>query len=740
MNTFPVGATIGHVSGPGPASTIILSLDNDGSVTMHFTDYIKLLVLVLLPMTALGATGETEQFSEEDGLEVVIVTGVRIHGDLMLQSSQIAKTGLDNSDLMRLFPGGNRNANGPLTRISQYRGMVGAQNSVLIDGTAYSSDCPNWMDSPLSSIPQSLTESVTLHRGLGSVKSVQEGLGVGIEISSRSGRFSSAEDWSMYGNAEAGYGSNASAWNAAVFAGLHNDSNWLSIAASTDRGDDYEFDGGSALATEYDRSQYRFGYGHLFGETELILGAAINRTGLAGTPALPMDMRYLDSEQYNIELNSPLGPGGLAFSFNTLSVDHIMDNFTLRPVPLNKKGQPMYRESAPLGDTNAMKLYYTLDLESGKLEIGFDSKWESHDHPIIDPTNDAYYLTNFNDIDRDRNGLFATATWATTNWGMEAGLRYNRVEMNAGEVDGNLAIPPMSPMYVQQERLDQLAAEFNASDRNKTDNQWVGLFKASRGLGDTTRLNLGLGRKVRSPSYQERYLWLPMTATGGLADGRTYIGDINLKPETSIELTAGIDWYTDSFKLTPELFYRDVSNFIQGTLSTNKTANMFALMASGKLPLQYANVDAELYGIDLGYEWAITDAFMLRGTLSYVRGKRTDKPDNLYRIAPLSSYVALTYTHERYFVSVESVASASQDKVAEFNNEQESAGWGIANLRAGLQLIDNITLGAGVENLFDKVYRDHLGGYNRVRESDIPLGARMISMGRNYYLKFNISW
>lgn len=245
-------------------------------------------------MTALGATEETDQISEEAGLEVVIVTGVRIHGDLMLQTSQIAKTGLDNSDLMRMFPGGNRNSNGPLTRISQYRGMVGAQNSVLIDGTAYSADCPNWMDSPLSSIPQSLTESITLHRGLGSVKNVQEGLGVGIEISSRSGSFSAAEDWSMYGNAEAGYGSNASAWSAAVFAGFHNDSNWLSIAASNDRGDDYEFDGGTALATEYDRSQYRIGYGHLFGETEVILGAVINRTGLAGTPALPMDMRYLD--------------------------------------------------------------------------------------------------------------------------------------------------------------------------------------------------------------------------------------------------------------------------------------------------------------------------------------------------------------------------------------------------------------------------------------------------------------
>lgn len=36
-----------------------------------------------------------------------------------------------------MFPGGNRNSNGPLTRISQYRGLFGAQNNVSIDGLAY---------------------------------------------------------------------------------------------------------------------------------------------------------------------------------------------------------------------------------------------------------------------------------------------------------------------------------------------------------------------------------------------------------------------------------------------------------------------------------------------------------------------------------------------------------------------------------------------------------------------------
>jgi iron complex outermembrane receptor protein len=323
---------------------------------------------------------------------------------------------------------------------------------------------------------------------------------------------------------------------------------------------------------------------------------------------------------------------------------------------------------------------------------------------------------------------------------VEAGLRYNRVRMAAGEVGGNLALPPMSPMVVQQQRLDQLAAEFNAADRKVGDDQWIGLAKASRNLGDSVRLNLGLGRKARSPSYQERFLWLPLTATAGLADGWNYIGDIGLRPETSLEVTAGVDWSGTGFRLSPEVFYRAVDDFIQGTPSTNEVANRYSLMATGRLPLQYGNVDAELYGFDLGYEWRIAAPLVLRGTLSYVRGKRTDAPDNLYRIAPLTSFVELIYQAERYFLGVESVAASRQDDVAAYNAEQPSAGWGIVNLRAAYELNDTFTLGAGVENLSDTVYRDHLGGYNRVRESDIAVGARINGMGRNVYLRIDARW
>lgn len=696
------------------------------------------------PPQLMADRGSGEQTDGDERLEIVIVTGVRMRDALLLKTSQVVPTGPDASDLLRLLPGANRNANGPLSRISQYRGMQGAQNSISIDGASYTAGGPNWMDTPLSSIPRALTESVTLVRGLGSVDTIAEGLGGSISIASRRGEFSGDGVWSAYGQGETGYGDNASGWNAALFAGIHNQRNRLDFAASVDEGDDYSFGGGTVAASRFDRRQYRFGYGHRFDAAEFSLAATVNRTGESGTPALPMDIRFVDSQQYAFDWSGDAGAGRLTLQVSMLSVTHLMDNFTLRLPPLNPMGMPNFRKSNADGDSGTAKLAWEWQGADLNILAGFDGHWEAHTAQIEDPTRERFRVSNFNQVQRDRAGAFATVITRAAEWDLEAGLRYNTVSMSAGEVGGNLALMPGSPMSVQQERLDELAASFNAADRKRRDDHRVAILKASRDFGDGLRLNLGLGRKMRSPSYQERYLWLPLEATAGLADGRTYIGDMGLEPEKSIEITAGIDWRAGRLKLSPELFYRDVRNFIQGLPSTNETANRFAMMMGGKPPLQFANVDAELYGADLGYEWQIADAWLLSGNLSYVRGRRDgsgERPgDHLYRIAPLSSFLELRYTQKRFHFSVQSVAAARQDRVAAYNDEQETPGWGIVHLRGGWQMNEQLSLAAGVENLADKVYQDHLGGYNRVRGSDVPLGARLYSAGRNFYLRLNASW
>ena len=132
------------------------------------------------------------------------------------------------------------------------------------------------------------------------------------------------------------------------------------------------------------------------------------------------------------------------------------------------------------------------------------------------------------------------------------------------------------------------------------------------------------------------------------------------------------------------------------------------------------------WGASLDSHWS------LDGVVSYVRGKRDDISDNLYRIAPLNGSATLSYARANWWVGLEGVAYARQDNVSETNSETESAGYGLANLRGGIELMRDLAINVGVENIFDKEYENHLSGINRVADSDVAVGERVPGPGPQF--------
>ena len=313
-------------------------------------------------------------------------------------------------------------------------------------------------------------------------------------------------------------------------------------------------------------------------------------------------------------------------------------------------------------------------------------------------------------------------------------MRYNRVEMNSDEVSAN------GMMAMMQMQANQLANDFNNANRDQNFNHIDVVLKATRALNTHTDFNMGLGRKNRAPSYQELYLWLPMQSTGGLADGRTYIGNLDLDSETNHEVTLGLDWSNGDFYANGQVFFRKVDDFIQGTPSNNMTADMLSTMMSGQNPLQFNNIDAELYGLDGRYGMVLNDNWRLDGVLSYVRGKDKDGNDNLYRVAPLNNRLTLTWEQDKLSASLESALYASQSKTASYNDEEKSAGYGLLNFYSQYKVSSDLRINAGIENLLDKDYVDHLTGYNRNGDSDIPVGDRLPGRGRNFFVSAALSF
>jgi iron complex outermembrane receptor protein len=164
------------------------------------------------------------------------------------------------------------------------------------------------------------------------------------------------------------------------------------------------------------------------------------------------------------------------------------------------------------------------------------------------------------------------------------------------------------------------------------------------------------------------------------------------------------------------------------------------MMPMASSPLQYDNVDAKLYGFDANWLWSLNPEWQLDGTVSYVRGKRRDTDDNLYRIAPLTARTQLSYIQPDWRVGVEAVTVARQNQVSAKNDEQKTGGYAIFNLSGQYNVNTSLSIQAGVTNLFDREYQNHLGGYNRVSNDDIAVGDRLPGYGRSVYAGLNLTW
>ena len=73
--------------------------------------------------------------------------------------------------------------------------------------------------------------------------------------------------------------------------------------------------------------------------------------------------------------------------------------------------------------------------------------------------------------------------------------------------------------------------------------------------------------------------------------------------------------------------------------------------------------------------------------------------------------------------------------IGAFIEREQSWGYGVFNLRSSWQATPALQLAAGVDNLFDKEYADHLSGINRVRNSDIASGDHLPSYGVNVFAR-----
>nr|WP_136249607.1 TonB-dependent receptor [Ningiella ruwaisensis] len=621
------------------------------------------------------------------------------------------------------LPGLNVNGNGLVSGIVQYRGLFGERVRVNVDGSEVIGAGPNGMDPPLSHLVGSLYQQITLHQGIAPVSAGTETVGGAIEVNEFSFDVNLNNTWRTEGGLTGSYMHNDSrALSALVFTTGYQ--KYFGVSADLQEGDNYE-SGDSRIipSTFYERNAVKIRAGLEQGAHRLDLLVGKRNTNESGTPALAMDILFVDSLWYRLRheyrANDNWRISTLLFGNQN---EHDMNNYTLRQAPM----PAMQRLNQTEADAAGVQSKVEIDSNAGTTEIGMDYLKRTHDSNISNPNNPMFFLLNFNNVQRSRISAFFEYTRQSSDMKWQAGARVSEVSTSADAIATNMAM--------MNANVASLQNNFNMQTRTRDFSLFDLVAKISVPLFELPdwSFTASAGIKERAPSYNELYSWFPLGVSAGLADGRNYLGNLDLDKESANKIDLSVDYAQSNYALHASVFYNKVDDYILGTLSNNPAANMIAMMNNTLAPLQWNNTDAELSGFELRANFQLNEHWLFEGFVEYVRGKQTTPIEqDLYRLAPLNGSFNVHYSQDSWQWRLDARFAAAQNKVAEQQNERPSAGYVVLNSQIDYQVSERLSLSLIAENLLDKNYSDHLAGINRVAGTQVALGEQIPSPGLN---------
>ena len=701
----------------------------------------------------------------------------------------------DAASLLRDVPGVSLYGAGGTSSLPAIRGLADDRVRIKVDGMDLVASCPNHMNPPLSYLDPTSVSRLTVYAGITPVSVGGDSIAGTIIAETAPPKFAEAGEGTLVTGEIGGfYRSNGDAFGGNMSITAATESISLTYTGAHAESDNYKAGGDFKEDTARGKATGRIGHtlpldevgSSAYRTQTQTLGAAFRNgnhlvaaeLGLQNVPEQlypnqRMDMLDNEQKRFNLHYLGQFDWGSLDGRAFYEKVDHFMDfgpdkrywygngkpptgsggvlgfdglgnGYPCSPIsPSCAAGMPMYTESKTLGVT------VDADVQLGEqdllrvgalyLEYQLDDWWTPSGAGMWPGT-----FENINDGRRDRLAVYGEwESQLSAELMTLLGVRYERVKSDAGEVRGySTAANAQGNQYAD-------AAAFNAQDRERTDDNVdltaLGRYTFSPGLD----VELGAARKVRSPNLHERYTWSTWSMAAAMnnfvGDGNGYIGNLDLEPEKAYTLSVTFDWHaTDrSWELEATPYYTRVVDYIDAVRCTKGVActPANATATDQFVVLQYENQSARLYGIDLSghvplvkNDWG---ELGLTGLVSYTDGKNRDTDGSLYNIMPLNAKVALTHQLGGWDNAIEWVGAMAKDDVSDVRNEIETPGYGIANLRASYSW-KQARVDVGVENLFDRLYYQPLGGAyvgqgTTMSLNGIPWGIAVPGMGRTIY-------
>lgn len=593
------------------------------------------------------------------------------------------------TDAARRIPGVETSSDAAWGSAINIRGL--GRNSVvfLIDGCRVNTATD--INGQFGMIPPGDIERIEVLKGPISALYGSGAIGGVVNVITKKGRFAPSPQW--HGNAAVAWNGNPEGTESRLDLSFNHPDVWTYAAGSYRDFNSYDSGDGERIAN----SQFRDAYGKAavgcrwsdLNTTEFQAQYFEGRNiGIPGKGlSLPEgpDVTYPRTSRALLHLTHTLSPesGSLSESRLNLFYQKIQRRARLDDFPA---AAPL-AENRPGADhaTWGLKWQNVLELDAHTLVAGLDLwQWDIGDSERYKRFKNGLsgVDSSLGDLKQFSGGVFAEDDWAFgDDWKLNLGGRLDYIAAESDDLYSWIDPPsPATPVVLKREGEDYDDIGWNAHI-GLTWNFW-------RDWSMTAISAAG----YRAPDLMDRFKYI------NLGGGIELYGNPELDPERSLFFEYGLHYVSKRLRLSASAYANCLDDLI-----TEK--------AVSDTVRQMQNVDeARIYGAEASGEWWFAPVWSVYANLAYTDGENTTTDEPLPFIPPLNGLLGLRWEpNAGWWGRIEMEWAAEQDDAPD--DREQSAGWTTVNLRAGYRFQTaglRHAVMAGVDNLFDRDYRNYL--------------------------------
>lgn len=611
----------------------------------------------------------------------------------------------DGADYLKTIPGFSLIRKGGTDGDPVLRGMAGSRLNILLDGQQILGGCGSRMDPPTAYVFPEMYDSITLLKGPQTVL-YGPGNSAGTVLFERKSKRYIDPAVKFNGSITVG---TADRYDAVADVQFGNPNMYLQAGATHAQSGDYKDGDGRSVHSSYQRWSSSAAIGLTPDDNTLLELSVALSDGEAAYADRSMDGSKFARENIGFKFDkrnlSPLVEKIEAQIYRNY-IDHVMDNYSLRTTT------GMKMASNPDRTTVGGRVAVALRLaETTKLTLGSDL--QKNDHAVRTSMNQLMMpyqtMAKLEDANFRNFGIFGELTHMLDDKvSVITGLRADR--------------------WHAQDMRTTVASQANPSSgkaRNETLTSGFARYERELAALPMT-VYAGIGHSERFPDYWELIS----------KESATTLSAFDTKPEKTNQIDIGAIHKTGALHVSVSGFYNKIDDFILIQSGVTKGARTGLSIAR--------NVDASTWGGELGVSYVLNANWKLDSSLAYVRGENETDGTPLAQLPALETRFGLNYDDRTWSFGALLRLVAEQDRF-DLNKGNiagqdmgRTPGFAVFSLNSGWKPKKGVLISAGVDNLFDKTYAEHLSRSGAMVAGYTQTG-RINEPGRTLWLKAQVA-